>query len=380
MAPELSAVILAAGFSSRMGACKALLPLGDRTVLGQCIALCKQCGVDDVIVVTGHEAETIEPVARQAGARVVRNADFASGMYSSIRAGIGHLPEDCRAFLLLPVDIPLVRHGTLRLLLRAFACEPGLILHPVFAGERGHPPLIAREVALAIQAQPEIPGGLRAVLARIEAEQPERVREVRVADANILFDMDTPEAFNQGLVRFSRRGFPSREECAAILDHLHPMPEKGLAHGRQVGSVAVSFCEALIRRRGRQLEPDLCWASGLLHDLAKGHPQHELEGGRWLSDLGFDQAAEIVAAHKDLVWQPGMAITEKELVHLADKLVRGARIVSIAERFEEKLFLFRDDPEVVRAVQDRYDLALLLGAAVEQEAGCSLASLVMGAG
>lgn len=376
MAPELSAVILAAGYSSRMGACKALLPLGSRTVLGQCIALCMQCGIDDVIVVTGHEAETIEPVARQAGAWVVRNADFASGMYSSIRTGIGHLPEGCLAFLLLPMDIPLVRHGTLRLLLRAFACEPGLILHPVFAGERGHPPLIAREVALAIQAQPEIPGGLRAVLARVEAEQPERVREVRVADANILFDMDTPAAFAEGVLRCSRRGFPSRDECAAILDHIHPMPEKGVAHGRQVGRIAVSLCEAIRRRRGRELEADLCWASGLLHDLAKGHPQHELEGGRWLSDLGFERAAEIVAAHKDLVWQAGMAITEKELVHLADKMVRGSRVVSIAERFEDKLRLYRHDPEAVRAVRDRYDLALLLGAAIEQEAGCPLAALV----
>ncbi len=147
MAAQLSAIILAAGLSSRMGELKALLPLGnggnvgERTVLEQCLTLFRQCGVEDLAVVTGHRADEVGTVAALAGARLVHNPDFASGMYSSIRAGVGALPDQCSGFFLLPVDLSLVRCGTIRLLTRSFAQAPARIVYPVFDGRRGHPPL-----------------------------------------------------------------------------------------------------------------------------------------------------------------------------------------------------------------------------------------------
>jgi len=100
-----------------------------------------------------------------------------------------------------------------------------------------------------------------------------------VADANILFDMDTPEDYAAGLHRFGRIGYPTMAECEVILHQLYPMPEKGLAHGRLVAAVAVALCEAIRHHSGRALDSELCRASGLLHDLAKGNPNHEQEGG-----------------------------------------------------------------------------------------------------
>jgi hypothetical protein len=139
-----------------------------------------------------------------------------------------------------------------------------------------------------------------------------------------------------------------------------------------VAEVAVALCEAIIRQSGRELNPELCRVCGWLHDIAKGYPRHEEEGARWLRELGFDRAAAIIAAHRDVNWTPAMAISEREIVHLADKLVRGSRIVGISERFEEKLTLYQNDPEAVRAIRGRYDQALRLAAAVEAEAGQSL--------
>lgn len=380
MAPGLSAIILAAGFSSRMGELKALLPLGGRTVLAHCVALFRDCGIEDVVVVTGHRADEVRAVAEAAGARVAFNPDYAEGMFGSIRTGVGQLAPNCPGFMLLPVDIPLLRHGTINLLARSFNETRAMLSYPVFAGRRGHPPLIHGACIPAILAERAPEGGLRSLLARIEAEQPAEVREVQVADATIHVDLDTPEDFLAGCLRFDRRGWPTMAECEAILTHIHPMPPKGLAHGRAVAEVAAALAAAINRQNNQGLDLELCRVGGWLHDLAKGHPHHEAEGSRWLEELGFKRAADIVAAHKDLDWTPEMGIGERELVHLADKLVRGSRLVPIEERFEEKLSLYRNDPIAVRAIRSRYQVALQLATAVEAEMGLPLTMLTEMAG
>jgi len=375
MAPGLGALILAAGCSSRMGELKALLPLGGCTVLEQCVALFRDCGIEDVVVVTGHRADEVGAVARAAGARVAHNPNYADGMFGSIRAGVDHMAGQGVGFFLLPVDIPLLRRGTVSLLARSFAEAPARICYPVFAGLRGHPPLLHVDCIPAILEERAPVGGLRTLLTEIETEQPAQVREVQVADANIHVDLDTPEEYLAGCLRFDRHDWPTMAECEAILAHIHPMPAKGLAHGWAVAEVAVILGEAINRHSGQGLNLELCRVCSWLHDLAKGHPRHEVEGARWLETLGFDRAAAIIAAHKDLEWTPAMMIGERELVHLADKLVRGSRLVRIEERFEEKLAVYGDDPEAVRAILSRYLLALQLAAAVEVAMGQPLAML-----
>lgn len=373
MASELKALILAAGFSSRMGRLKALMPLGRETMLDRVIRLFRDLGIDQ-LVVSGHEASKIKEAALAEGASVVHNPDFATGMFSSIRTGIRRL-DDCRAFFLLPVDIPLIRRGTIDLLIQARAQSRALIHYPVFAGRRGHPPLIDASLIPAIAEGEESAVGLRGLLAGIEDRNPRQVIEVQTADANIHFDLDTPEDHAAALNRLRAWGYPDPEECAAIIGHLHPLPDKGLAHGRRVAEVAVALCEA-INASGGGLDVELCRAGGLLHDLAKGQPRHEEEGARRLRQLGFDRVAELVAAHRDMDWPRQAALGERELVHLADKLVRGSRLVSLEQRFGDKLRLFEDDPEAMAAIRGRLDLARRVEEAVAAAAGRPLTELL----
>jgi CTP:molybdopterin cytidylyltransferase MocA len=363
-----------------MGELKGLLPLNGNTMLERCVTLFRDCGIEDVVVVTGHRADEVGAVSKGAGARVAYNPKYADGMYGSIRTGVGQLTEQCAGFFLLPVDMPLLRRGTVALLAQSFAETRAMISYPVFASRRGHPPLLHGDCIPAILAEQTPEAGLRTLLARIEAEQPTQVRDVQVADANIHFDIDTPEDFLAGCLRFNRSGWPTMAECEAILAHIHPMKAKGQAHGKAVAEVAVALGEAVNRHSGRELDLELCRVCGWLHDLAKGHPNHEAEGARWLNSLGFERAADIIAAHKDLEWTPENGIGERELVNLADKLMRGNRLVSIEERFEQKMALYRDNHEAVRAMQSRYQLALQLAAAVKVEMGQPLADLTEIAG
>src|SRR5260370_31513636 len=91
------------------------------------------------------------------------------------------------ASFLLPVDMPLVRSTTIRALIDAFAAQPNGIVHPVFAGRRGHPPLIAR--ALLVEAALDNASGpLSALLAHNE----NCANEVAVAGQANHMDIDSP--------------------------------------------------------------------------------------------------------------------------------------------------------------------------------------------
>ena len=347
-------------------------------MLGQCISVLRQGGVADIVVVCGHRSREVAAAAEAQGARPVLNPHFKEGMYSSVRAGAQALnPADTTVFL-LPVDMPLVRLGTLSLLAQAMnkTNTPALqVGHPVFKGERGHPLCIRIELLQQLCGQDEQPGGLRPLLAAFEEAHPAQVCAVTVADANILFDLDTPEAYRQGCLLFTRRDYPTEEEAGVIVRHIHPMPAKGLAHGQLVGELAALFAKAINNHSNSGLIPELCRVGGLLHDVAKGQARHEEQGALWLRRLGFPRVAAIIAAHKDLDWQPGTPLSERELVHLADKLVRGRYLLSIDARFAEKLICYVEDPEAQAAIKERHALAKQLGLAVEEACGCELDAL-----
>ncbi|PIE57342.1 MAG: phosphohydrolase [Desulfobulbus propionicus] len=379
MTSRLSALILAAGYSSRMGKLKGLLPLpdnGSETVLKRCVDLFRTCGLEEIIVVSGHARHRIEAAANQYGCATVYNPDFDQGMFSSIQAGVCALPAETEGLFLLPVDIPLIRAGTVAQLLAARQHSSAQVIYPVFNGQRGHPPWVHSSLFTNIKLGTHCQQGLRSLLAHIEQNSPQSVEEVLTCDANILFDMDTPDAYDQACSRARVLGYPTKEECRQLLKHIHPIPEKGLAHGEAVAEAAVCLCREINRNSQTLLDPALCYAAGLLHDIAKGHPEHEATGASWLRVLGFPAAAEIVAAHKDLHFSRTDTLTEKELVHLADKVVRGSQVVSIHQRFSEKTALYKDDPEAVRAIQGRLDQALAIAETVESITDRSLLSIL----
>ena len=91
---KLAALILAAGYSSRMGRSKPLLPFGGQTALARVIGSFRQAGIDRIAVVTGHQAEQLEPLLRELGVGAIANPNYERGMYSSVQAGIASLAAD----------------------------------------------------------------------------------------------------------------------------------------------------------------------------------------------------------------------------------------------------------------------------------------------
>lgn len=364
----VAGLVLAAGYSSRMEKFKPLLSLGGRLVIQRVIETLRQGGIEDVTVVVGHRASDIVPIIEELGAKTVLNPDFASGMYSSVKAGIGAIADRCDGCLLLPVDVPLVRPATIERLLHTQANSRPPVLYPVFRNRRGHPPYISSRLFPEILSS-DGTGGLCSILARHAAE----AAKVAVYDEGVHWDMDTPADYAVVSTLARRDGVPSRAECEAILADLQPRPEV-ITHSRKVAEVALALATRL-KEAGVAMDGNLVQAGALLHDVAKGYPRHPEVGGRWVAELGFPIVATVVASHSDLDFLPTVP-DERAIVYLADKMVQGDRLVTLEDRFQRSTSRFIGNGAALEAAEARYATAKWIALAAEQHIGESLTQVL----
>ncbi|MFZ5587355.1 MAG: DVU_1551 family NTP transferase [Thermodesulfobacteriota bacterium] len=367
---KTAGLILAAGFSRRMGRFKPLLELGGASPLARAVNLMRAAGADPVLVVSGHQAEALRPPLAGLGAAEVHNPAYAQDMYTSVRAGAAALPGGIDAFFLLPVDIPLVRPSSLLALAEAFAQKRPAAAYPDFLGVAGHPPLIAAGLIPEILAW-EGRGGLRGLL----AGHADRAVWVPVCDQGVLLDMDTPEAYAALRARLAAGGHPGPDEVEALLGPVLGVAASVRAHCRAVAEAALALGRALVAA-GNPLDLACLEAAALVHDLAKGRPSHAAAGAGILRHWGWPAAAALVAAHADLAPPAGGPVGAEEVLYLADKLVEGAAPVDLDQRFRAKLARHGQEPGAAAAIERRWRAARAVAARVELACGRPLAALL----
>ena len=174
-------IILAAGDSSHLGYPKPLALFNGRTALELAVENCG--GVETPIVVLGHRAAAVRRHVPD-GARVVINRDWRNGQLSSLLAGLRAVPRG-EAFLLYPVDQPLLTAGLVARLVRAFQKRTAgkLIVMPRKGKRAGHPILCSEE----LRGELEQARTAREVVYRDDR----RVQFVAVSDVSIWADFDS---------------------------------------------------------------------------------------------------------------------------------------------------------------------------------------------
>ena len=187
------AVLLAAGKSSRMGAGNKLLadfagvPLARRTA-GRIV----NSKVAGTIVVTGHQANEIKRLVSNLDVKLVENPDYASGLASSLKAGIHALPADVAGALIVLADMPGITTADLDMLIEAFAASGGkAVVRAAHNGKRGNPALLPRALFGEIENL-EGDTGARQVV----ESSPLEVIDVEIGEAASI-DVDTPEALRE---------------------------------------------------------------------------------------------------------------------------------------------------------------------------------------
>jgi molybdenum cofactor cytidylyltransferase len=365
----VAAIILAAGLSSRMGQFKPLLTVDGETITDRVISLFSN-GDIDVYLVTGWRQDELMAGIQKREITFINNPDYQQGMFTSIQAGVGRLPEKYKSFFILPVDIPLVRPVTIKRLMAAGISSPDRIIYPVFNKKRGHPPLIPSTLTHSILTWKE-EGGLKSFL----KTQENLAVETTVPDGNIHFDMDYYSDYELIKSRFSRLEIPSAEECEVIINDIYPLEPKLKRHCLKVAEVASNIGRKL-SDLGNTVDLELIQAAAALHDIAKGQPHHDTAGAAILRDMGFGKTADIVAVHTDLAGGNGELSLESKIVFLADKLVKEDQLVDVEERYRDIDRRYGGSPEIDLKISQRLQHALKVKQELEKKLGCSLRSIL----
>ncbi|SFI01277.1 CTP:molybdopterin cytidylyltransferase MocA [Tindallia magadiensis] len=183
---ELAVIILAAGYSSRMKAFKPLLPFGSVTVIEYIIQTFLDAGIDHIYVVTGFRKDELEVILKKYPVNIVINQHYDQGMYSSIKEGVRGLQKKHKAFLLHPVDIPLVKVSTIETIVASYRETNKGIIYPSYQMKKGHPPVISSKYITGL-LNFDGTGGLKAFLRKYDDTDG---HFVNVEDEGILLDMD----------------------------------------------------------------------------------------------------------------------------------------------------------------------------------------------
>ncbi len=186
----VSAVLTAAGESTRMARPKPILPWRGSTLVRCQVESLLRGGVDEVVVVLGHLREQVSPHVEGAGARWALNPDYRTGRASSIRAGVAALDPRTDAVLLLGVDQPRPPE-IVRAVLEAHARAGAPITAPRHRGRGGHPVVFAASLLPELARITEARQGVREVY---EAHRDE-VHRVEVDDPVVRLDLNTLEDY-----------------------------------------------------------------------------------------------------------------------------------------------------------------------------------------
>ncbi len=192
-AKHVAAIVLAAGESRRMGEVNKLtLPVEGVPMVAQVADSLAKSSADEVIVVTGHEADQIEKALVGRPVRLVHNGDYAEGIGSSIRAGVAALPEGVDGVLIALADMPWVDAPVLDRLVDAFNASDELtVFVPMFGRKRGNPVLWASTHFPELSALSGDVGG-KALFHR----HADSICYVDVESAAVNIDVDTPEVLH----------------------------------------------------------------------------------------------------------------------------------------------------------------------------------------
>ena len=181
---DISAIILAAGKSTRMGRKKMLMPWGDTTVLGNVIHTLQDAGMEDIVLVTNSD---ISPTFSHLPIQMMLNDN--GDMLSSMKIGLRTQKPSAQATLVCLGDQPQMEEGSVRSVCEAFVKSRSNLVVPSYQMRRGHPWLVARPLWDDVFA---MQGGSMREFLNAQASQ---IEYVNLETETILQDIDTPEDY-----------------------------------------------------------------------------------------------------------------------------------------------------------------------------------------
>lgn len=189
------AVIVAAGMSTRMKQFKQLMKIGDMSIAERVIVNFRRAGVDEIVMVTGYNAENLEKALRDFDITFVRNNNYENTqMFDSARIGLEEINGKCGRVFFCPVDVPFFTDQTVTEELDLMDRNDNIdVIVPECGGKDGHPLLIRGSVIPDILAH----NGERGMRGAYEALPEGSVVRISVDDKGAVIDADTRDDYRR---------------------------------------------------------------------------------------------------------------------------------------------------------------------------------------
>jgi molybdenum cofactor cytidylyltransferase len=189
----ISAILLAAGESRRMGQPKALLPFKETTFIAQIVAQLHAAPIVELLVVLGPHQTAIRAQLPHT-VTTIDNPNYHQGMTSSLQTALRTISATSKGFLLSLVDQPHISSTVITQLITTFCQTSAGIVKPQYQQQSGHPIIVARRyVDEILQLPPD--QGLNTVLRQYPAD----TYYLPIDSSTIIEDIDTPSDYEQYL-------------------------------------------------------------------------------------------------------------------------------------------------------------------------------------
>lgn len=212
---QVTAIILAAGASTRFGRCKQLLDWEGEPMLSHVVDVALQTELDPVIVVLGCEAPKTSAALGNRPVRTLMNWRWEQGLSTSVQTGLAGVPSQAEAALFIQGDQPLITPDLLQSIIDRFAQTEASIVQTAHDGRRGTPVLFARRFFSELFTVTGDEGG-RSLIRRY----PEEVATVNISAPHILRDIDTREDYEELRRRHNRESAASEQRAAEVLQQI----------------------------------------------------------------------------------------------------------------------------------------------------------------
>lgn len=189
---NVSAILIAAGESTRMGKSKALLSWRRETLLSYQIKCLIEAGVSKVVVVLGHNADQLKPYVTKAdNVLCIVNEQYSLGKATSIKAGLKGIDNETEAILILAVDQPRTS-AIISKVISSHRRMHALITSPRYDGHGGHPLIFSVKLRRNLEEITEEHQGVREIFQLYFGQ----INQVEIDDPMISLDMNTVEVYN----------------------------------------------------------------------------------------------------------------------------------------------------------------------------------------
>ena len=196
MSSPISVIILAAGKSTRMGKHKLRMPLGQYSILEHTVDNYLNSVVNEVIVVTGHEADKTKQLLAHKPVTIVHNPRYNDGIGTSISAGVGHIKETTQHIMIALADQPYIRSNIINHLVDMHRNNNKGITIPVYKGTRGNPAIFNSSYKKELLELQGDTGGKQ-----ITDRHPDDILEIDIEYEEVTIDIDTMDSYYKAIDR-----------------------------------------------------------------------------------------------------------------------------------------------------------------------------------